>query len=132
MSLQIGSTFFNIPSNKRESHLWIIISYPSYNPQKVVIVNISSWKKIAVGLNDPTCIVNDGEHPFIEHKSYVFYREALCPTLENLQAGIDKGVLIQQDDCSNDFFNKILNGAASSNFTPIEILSILQEQGLID
>ena len=132
MSLQIGSTFLNIPSHNLKKHLWIIISHPKYNSQKVVIVNISSWKNTAVVLNDPSCIVNNGEHPYIDHKSYVFYKEALCSTMEKLQEGIAKGVLIQQDDCSTEFLDKILDGAASSKFTSIEILEVLQEQALID
>ncbi|MBW7990160.1 MAG: hypothetical protein FVQ84_09125 [Planctomycetes bacterium] len=128
MSLQIGSTFYG----GHPEHLYIIISNPSGNSQKVVIVNISSWRDEAIGLNDSSCIVNDGEHPFIKHKSYVFYREAKCPTLIDLQAGIDKGLLIPKEDCSKEFLEKILDGAANSMFTSIEILEVLQEQALID
>lgn len=129
MLLRIGSTFYG---GEYQKHLYIIISNPSDNSQKVVIVNISSWRDKAIELNDSSCIVNDGEHPFLIHKSYAVYRKARCTTLEHLRAGIEKGLLIPKEDCSKEFLEKILDGAANSMFTPIEILNILHEQGLID
>jgi hypothetical protein len=132
MSLRIGSTFLNDPCPGLKRHLWIIISNPSYNPEKIVIVNISSWRDEAVELNDSSCIVSYGEHPLVPHKSYVFYSEAMCVTLKMLQEGFQRGVLKQQVDCHEDFLRRILDGAANSKFTPNEVLAVLQEQELIN
>lgn len=132
MPLQIGSTFVNVPHGALELHLWIIISEPSLNPEKVAIVNVSSWRDDAVELNDPSCIVNSGDHPFVGRKSYIYYRKSLLTTLNGLQAGLDGGVLQQRESCSEDFLDKVITEAANSDFTPNEIRELLQEQGLVD
>ncbi len=132
MPLETGSTFVNQHYRNLGTHLWIIISDPSYNPEKVAIVNLSSWRDEAIELNDSSCIVNNGEHSFVRGKSYVPYRKALCTTLDKLQRGIDGSVLQQLENCTDELLNRVLEGAANSKFTPNEILEVLQEQGLID
>ena len=131
MPLEIGSTFVNIACPNMTSHLCVVLSHPSYNPNKVVFVRISTWRDEAIELNDSSCIVNVGDHPFIRHKSYVYYREAMCRPLSILQQGIEKSVLQPHKNCTDDFLERILDGAANSKFTPNEILEILQEQELI-
>ncbi len=132
MSLQIGNTFLNDPYLELDRHLWVIISDPSYNSEQVAIVNITSWEDEGDELNDSSCIVNDGEHPFIKHKSYVIYAKAKLTTVGNLQAAFNRGLLHVRENCSDDFLSKVLGGAANSRFTPGDVLDVLREQGLID
>lgn len=130
MPLEIGNTFVK-QAGTIPSHLYIIISDPSANPERVVVVNLTSWRKTAVGLNDASCIVNKGEHKFIKSKSYIYYRKAICASLENLQKAIDGGAITLRENCSDALLNKILEGAAKSQFTPIGIIGVLKEQELI-
>ena len=50
------------------------ILYPKLNVEAILSVNITSWTGLSFH-DDPTCIINIGDHPFICHKSFVFYRE---------------------------------------------------------
>ena len=131
MPLEIGNTFVSKKTETIPSHFWIIISDPSANPEKVVVVNLTSWRKTAVGLNDASCIVNKGEHEFITSKSYIYYRKATCASLENLQKAIDGVVTTLRENCSDALLNKILEGAAKSEFTSNEVNKVLREQKLI-
>lgn len=132
MSLQIGNTFLNDPYFQLDTHLWIVLSDPSYNSEQVVIVNITSWRDEGEELNDSSCIVNDGEHPFIEHKSYIIYSQARITTVGSLQSAFDSGVLHMHENCSDEFLSKVLEGAANSRFTPGDVINVLREQELID
>lgn len=131
MPLEIGNSFVSKQTSLYPSHLWIIISHPSINPEQIVIVNITSWRDKAIVLNDSSCIINRGEHKFITKKSYVFYGEAQLVSTENLQNAIAGGVFTLQDDCTQSLLDKILAGAAQSPFTPNGIIEILRQQELI-
>jgi len=97
-----------------------------------VIVNTSTWRDSAIELNDPACIINPGEHRYFQNRSYVFYKKAILTTMQELDKGIQGGVLQPHDDCTEEFLNKVLDGAANSRFIINDILEVLQTQGLID
>jgi hypothetical protein len=130
MPLDIGSTFINKSTPKAPSHLWIIISSPFGNPEKVIIVNLTTWRDQAVELNDGSCIVNSGEHGFVKTKSYIYYREAKDPLIENLQKAMQAGLITPHESCSTDLLCKILLGAEKSPFTPLKVLQVLKDQEL--
>lgn len=132
MLFEIGNTCRANPEiGYVDDHLQVIISEPSLNSDKIVIVNITSWKECATGLNDGSCIVNAGEHPFITHKSYVYYRKAHCSTLRMLEDAFSQSLMEKREDCTKELLGKILDGAANSRFIPFEIIELLEEQSLI-
>jgi len=131
MPLDIGSTFINKPTAEVSSHLYVIISSPFGNPEKVIIVNLTTWRDRAIELNDESCVVNSGEHGFVKTKSYIYYREAKEPLIENLQEAMRKGLITPLENCSADLLSKILLGAEKSPFTPLKVLQVLKDQELI-
>jgi len=134
VSLSQGSTFINEQYRGLSPHLWIVISDPSFDNNSVVIVNVTSWREQeqATILNDASCIIEAGEHPFIDKKSYIYYRNAKLTSGDALQNALAGGVLVADEDCSPQLLEKILLGAANSQHTPIKIIGILQKQGLIE
>ena len=77
MLFKEGDTFlYRYP--KQAYHLFLVVT-------NIISVNgvvqyvcpmVSSWKD-GSKYCDPACILNAGDHPFIEHKSYVAYRETI-------------------------------------------------------
>lgn len=132
MPISQGSAFENRQYGNLSPHLWIVISNPHFDNERIVIVNITTWRDEATLINDESCIIEGGEHEYIDHKSYVFYRQSTVTSEDKIQLAIDGGALIVQNDCSPELLKKILNGAAESQFTQNEVKSILQSQGLID
>jgi hypothetical protein len=136
MPLEIGNTFINKKTTQDapKKHLWIIISYPFGEPEQIIIANLTSWRTEATAteLNDASCIVDVGEHDFVKEKSYIFYREAHFAKTKDFEEAINKGLVISQDDCSDELLCKILVGASKSNLIPFGIINILQQQELID
>jgi hypothetical protein len=132
VSLSQGSTFVNNPSPRFPSHLWIIISDLTQDKDRVVIVNVSTWRDKALMLNDESCIIEKGEHSFIQKKSYIFYKEAKVTSENSLQNGLNGGALIPYEDCSIQLLERILAGTMQTTHLSNEIIGILQTQGLID
>ncbi len=131
----MGSTFVNERYRGLDPHLWIVISDPIQCPEKVVIVNVTTWDNVE--FPDDSCILDTGDHDdpadheWLTHRSFVFYRKTRCPSLENLNQAIGAGALTTDDDVSDEVLERIQQGANVSEFTPNEALEILAEQGFI-
>lgn len=98
-------------------HLHFICSdsvfYPRSAKECVLIVNISS---IVDGLHyDQTCLLNVGDHPFISHASYIFYKKAVIFGTNEISQGVAQGDFSIHAPCSDDIFNRILDGFGNSD-----------------
>lgn len=93
----------------------------------VVAVNISSVK---TGYPyDKTCILDKGDHPFIKHKSYVYYKQAAIFRVEKIKYGIEAGDITVLENVSEEVLQKVIAGFEASPFTPAKILKALKQQG---
>ena len=122
---KLGDTFLlaNI-----DSHLYIIISDPAQDRDRIVMANFTSWRAD----KDQSCIVEVGEHRFITRRSCVHYGEQRLIKLVAYERELASGRLILHDPVSGDLLKRILDGAAMSPFLPLGNRQILVEQGLID
>ena len=132
MSLLQGSTFINKAYQNLSPHLWIVLSDPNLDNDRIVIVDITTWRDRAIFLNDASCIVEAGEHPFVKKKSYVFYREARITSQSDMEKCIAVGLMTPQEDCRPELLERVLVGASQSPQTPIKIIGVLEDQGLIE
>ena len=122
-----GETFLLAKAGIND-HLFIIISDPSADPNRIVMANFTSWG----GDKDQSCVVEVGEHRFIKVRSCVYYGEDRLITLTQYEQFLASGQLATHDPVSNDLLKRILHGAAVSPFLPLGNRQILVEQGWID
>ncbi len=110
-------------------HLHFICSNPFFNlhtgEMSVVAVNISSVREGKP--YDKTCVLREGDHPFIRHDSFVYYRGAVIFRVEKLKYGIQAGEITVLDDVSETVLQKVLEGFRLSPFTPNKILKALEQ-----
>jgi hypothetical protein len=58
--MQSGDTFLiPEPGASYDSHLWIVLSNPADDETKVLIVNLTTWRKD----KDQACVLVAGDHP---------------------------------------------------------------------
>jgi len=124
---KLGDTFF-LANPKIERHLYIIISDPAQDSNRIVTANFTSWRAD----KDQSCIVEASEHRFLTHRSCVDYRRDKLITLADYERCLHSGDLVPHDPVSGDLLKRILDGAAMSPFLPLGNRQILVEQGLID
>lgn len=67
--MKAGDTFKLV---NKDIHLWMVISDPEQDPHRVLLVNFTTWTP----RQDPACVLQEGDHPFIHHETCVNYADA--------------------------------------------------------
>ncbi len=108
--------------------MWIALSDPSLDPDRVVIVNLTTHTID----EESACVLKKGDHPFVKHKTSVRYRDAriVAPTdLEKLRTA---GLLTRREPCTKSLLAKLRSGASKdADSLPEECRELLEEQELI-
>ena len=110
-------------------HLWVVVSDPKKNPDRVVIVNLNSIKSEFI--HDPACMLDKGDHPFVHHPTYVNYQLAREYTLSKLTEWTKQYKLDMQTSVSSSLLARIRLGAAKSKFLKKGLKKLLSDQGII-
>jgi hypothetical protein len=64
--------------------------------------------------NEDVCLLKQGDHPFIEHDSFVDYRFTRLEQVKHLETCLQEGVFIEKDPCSPELIKRIIQGALKS------------------
>ncbi len=75
-----------------------MISDPSIDPERVLIVSLTTYKPYKEG----ACILRKGDHAFIRHDTCVAYDLAKVVTVAQLETLEKSGMLIPHDPVSSD------------------------------
>ncbi len=125
--IEIGGAVLSIAGSIK--HLHFVCCEPFFDRKRgdwsVVAVNVSSVK--SHNNYDPTCILDVGDHPFIRHKSFVYYRHAAIFKVSYIKQGIATGDIILQEKASDRLMSAILAGFAQSEQTSAHILALLNQ-----
>ncbi len=126
--MDAGSTLYvPDPGASYDSHFWIILSDPKKDPARVLIVNLTSWE----AWKDQACTFAVGDHPYVQHKTCVNYRDAKVVALEKLYQLKDSGKLKMGEPLSPGLLQKVREAVADS-LLALEYADLLCSQGLID
>jgi adenylyl- and sulfurtransferase ThiI len=112
-------------------HYYFIISDPSLDPGNVVAVNMTTFR--GFGSEDHSCVLSEGEHQIIRHKSWIKYEKAEVTSLKmlNHRYAVNAISEVVSEKCRSVVMRRILAGAAASGMTPKKVRVILERQGLI-
>ncbi len=108
-------------------HLWVVVSDPVIDPDRVLIVNMSTDRKI-----DQSCILQSGDHPFVQHSTCIRYDKARLVADKDLESCLSRGDIRLDDPISSVVLGRIRQGAAVSDYIPIGCRQILVEQRMIE
>ncbi len=109
-------------------HCWTIISDPAIDPNRVLLVNFTSYDEFA----DQACILNIGDHPFIAHRTCVNYPMAREATNADLDLLRESGRLIMLQPLAPALLTRIRESAMESVDMEISLAYILIDQGLVE
>lgn len=114
-----------------EKHLYVVINDPAYSERKggdtVLVVNFSTYLG---GLQDGTCLIDKGEHPFVKQSTYVRYEDAQLLLVEKVGKLIDAGFITAGHAVSDDLYQRILAGFRNSKRVERKVLDFLNSIGL--
>jgi hypothetical protein len=114
-----------IPGTSYDSHLWILISDPSQGDE-CVIVNFTSWRQD----KDQACIVEPGEHPYVQKRTCVNYKDAKRLKTSDLERLIASRHLKCSDPVPAKLLQKIRDAIPESRMNG-KCVQLLEAQGVI-
>lgn len=112
-----GDTFLNDSSPGAPAHLWIVATDPEGDPPSVVIVNVTSLKDDGKRHIDEACILNESDHPFARHDSFMKYKAAALVEVSTLRALLAKDMLQPHAAVRPDVLQRIRQGFLDSEFS---------------
>lgn len=111
-----------------DRHVWMIISDPTKNPAKLLMVNFSSWEPHL----DQACVMEAGEHPFIVHKTVINFARARIVSLEQMQTLRRRGQIEMLEPLTPTLLAKIRRATLESTRISLEMADILLDQDLVE
>lgn len=122
---------FLVPSGPDAKHHLFTVAlgpcaFPGYGAQQqVLLLSICS---VRPGLNhDDACILLPGDHEFIRHESYVYYRDPRIESVAHVQKMLEHGVWQEKAPFTPQMLKRIVDGLRKSRRVPRHIKTLLPE-----
>ena len=120
--LSAGATLL-MPSGSEGDHLYVVLNDPQpfdgYGSNFcVLLVNLSSVREGAPF--DDTCVLDAGTHPFVQHRSFVFYRHARVEPESHMLRLVEQGLFKPHEPRAAETFQRIKAGLYASPHTKRE------------
>lgn len=111
-----------------KKHLCIITTNPIVDPEdgieKVIITACCTFDG-RLG-NDDTCLIDQGEHPFFCHRSFIHYRRAVLVAVSQLQHDYEQELFVTKEDMSEELMARIEKGLRYHDATSDEVNDFYQ------
>ena len=114
MVLTCGDTFLIPKSSDDTEHLWIVITPPEADTARAVCVNVTTKQSYS----ETTVILRPADHPFIQHESVIFYKDAQILDLNRVEQALNAGIMNlvckPHAPCSEELLKRIQAGMLQS------------------
>ena len=118
--MNVGDTFFNINVGTL-NHLWVVIARS--NDGQLAIVNLTTRRDDS----DETCLISQGEHPFVKHDTAVHYSMGQLVEESVLETLQEHKHLQMRVPASSELLHRIQQGALDSKFTKQAIQELVRK-----
>lgn len=115
-----------IPFNDNP-HLFVVLNDPCKDGY-CLLVMVSSIKNDRP--YDGACLLNQGEHEFIAHPSYVVYRLANLARAIHISNMVDKKYYIEKPDIEEEIYERVITGLIASDETRPRIIEYAKNVGI--
>jgi len=113
MPVQPGDTFLLLGGPVPTPHLWVILWGPAGPAEAYLAVMLTTLR----AHSDRTCVLQPGDHPFIQHDTVVSYRDVLRLTGEKLAERSAEGKAKPRDPVDAGVLERIRAGFFASSRT---------------
>ncbi len=125
--MKAGDTF-TLKDKAVDSHLWVIVSEPAIDAERVLFVSMTSYDVT----KEKVCLLDVGDHPFIKHRTCIAYDFAKVAPLKVLLALRDQGLLSMVQPVSEELLERIRLGISLSRRINVEYVVLMIDQALLD
>lgn len=129
MHIEAGDCFLIPSGSGSKQHIFTVVFGPCQLPQRgsadqVVMLSFTSVRPEIP--YDNACLIQAGEHEFVKHLSYVYYREPRIEQLSHVIKMLETGTWRSKAKCSPELLKRIFNGAKQSSRAPRYLAKILE------
>lgn len=106
-----------VPSGPAGHHLFVLILGPVQLPDygSVPHVAMVSFTTLRPGVpHDEACVMQPGEHPFIKHTSYAYYRDVRIERVPHVTAMVQGAIWQAHTPCSPALLARLQQGICAS------------------
>lgn len=96
-------------------HLYFVISKPDVD-NNILVVNMTTYEDN--GRADCSCVLDVGDHPRINRKSYIIYKRAIDVNITSIMTNIALKYAKIAENLTSETLIKIQEGAKNSKFLP--------------
>lgn len=109
----------------QRKHLFVCVTDPVGESGATLLVSVSSIRPPQ--RYDVTCRLYRGDHPFIQHDSYVQYSTARVEPATKLVSGVERGIFVPREPMDGGVFARICRGITESRFVAHKIRVFYEE-----
>jgi hypothetical protein len=124
--VKAGDTFA-LKDKAVDSHIWIVISDPEADAERVLFVSMTSHDIT----KENVCLLDVGDHPFIKHKTCIAYEFAKVAPLKTLVELRTQGLLVMSQPISVELLDRIRQGVSLSRRINVEYVDLMINQKLL-
>jgi hypothetical protein len=110
-----GIVFWRRDTDGENQHLRFVLSEPDVD-DKVLIVHMTTFH--GNGREDTSCILHQGDHDCVRHKSYIRYDQAFDEDMITFVRERTKGAIVVVADLEPSVLKRIQDGARVSRALP--------------
>lgn len=123
----LGRVFRNAEPTD-DPHPNIIASNPIADPERIVVVNVSSYPTVG---DTQSYTLEKGEHPMISHTSYIRCEDSALLTLGELQERVSRGKILPSRVLSDRSLQKVQRALDESRRARREVQAVIRAQGVV-
>jgi hypothetical protein len=96
------------------------MDFGGFPSQSCLLVNLSS----VLPKCDTTVVLGVGDHPFVVHPSFVFYKKAFVERASNLEKWVADGLYKEHKPANRALVRRIVANMDASDFTPGDMVRV--------
>lgn len=94
------------------SHLWMVITHPAQDGSFLIV----AMTTLDEGVDDESCVLEEGEHHCISHKSVIYYKDARVWNLEGFEAALENNLIVLRQPLEAHILLRVQSGALKSDY----------------
>ena len=127
ITVNVGDTLL-LGLGGKGDHLWVVLAqvpnFPDYLDRNLLVVNLTTKRDGC----DTSCIIQRGEHPFIEHDTVVYYGDMRLLNRSTIEQDLFEKKISRHQRCSLALMQRIIDGAFVSQMTKRKFKTFLRAQ----
>jgi hypothetical protein len=124
VGLSAGDTFILTRGTGSKPHLWVLLWGPAGAARAFLAVHLTTLRPHC----DKTCVIRQGEHPFVQHDTCAVFGSAKPITEGNLVEAIRARQAFQREPVSEALLMRLREGLRKSPWTSNAVHEMLRDR----